>query len=57
MSEREVMDVEQAAQFLGFSAYTLREKARAGEVPAKKVGREWRFLRSVLLEWLRGEDS
>lgn len=51
--EREVLNVEQAAEFLGFSPYTLREKARTGEIPGRKVGREWRFSREVLRQWLR----
>jgi excisionase family DNA binding protein len=50
---REVLNVDQAAEFLGFSAYTVREKARSGEIPGRKVGREWRFSRDQLLEWLR----
>jgi excisionase family DNA binding protein len=50
---REVLNVDQAAEFLGFSAYTVREKARSGEIPGRKVGREWRFSREQLLEWLR----
>lgn len=54
---REILNVEQAAEFLGFSAYTVREKARLGEIPGRKVGREWRFLREVLLEWLRDGEA
>jgi excisionase family DNA binding protein len=55
---REILNVEQAAEFLGFSPYTVREKARLGEIPGRKVGREWRFSREALLEWIReGERS
>jgi len=53
---REVLNVDQAAEFLGFSAYTVREKARSGEIPGRKVGREWRFSREQLLEWLRAGE-
>ena len=49
---KEVLNVEEAAEFLGFNPYTIREKARAGEVPGRKIGREWRFSRRGLLEWL-----
>jgi excisionase family DNA binding protein len=52
---REVLNADQAADFLGLNPYTVREKARAGEIPGRKVGKEWRFLRSALLEWLGGE--
>jgi excisionase family DNA binding protein len=54
---REVLNVDQAAEFLGFSAYTVREKARSGEIPGRKVGREWRFSRDQLLEWLRAGET
>jgi excisionase family DNA binding protein len=54
---REVLNVDQAAEFLGFSAYTVREKARTGEIPGRKVGREWRFSREQLLEWLRAGEA
>jgi excisionase family DNA binding protein len=53
---KDVLNAEEAAQFLGFNPYTIREKARLGEIPGRKIGREWRFSRRRLLEWLE-EDS
>ena len=49
---KEVLNAEEAAEFLGFSLYTLREKAKEGEIPGRKIGREWRFSRQQLLEWI-----
>lgn len=54
---REILNVEQAAEYLGFSAYTVREKARTGEIPARKVGREWRFSTEVLRDWMQSGGS
>ncbi len=54
---REILNAEQAAEFLGFNPYTVREKARLGEIPGRKVGREWRFSRTALLEWLREGET
>ena len=54
---REVLNVDQAAEFLGFHPYTVREKARLGEIPGRKVGREWRFSRRALLDWLREDEA
>jgi len=51
----EVMKLGEAGQFLRVSDRTLREMARTGRVPAQKVGREWRFLRGALKEWLGGQ--
>jgi excisionase family DNA binding protein len=56
VEHKEVLSAEEAAVFLGFRVYTIREKARAGEIPGRKVGKEWRFSRRRLLEWLE-EDS
>ena len=53
---KDVLNAEEAAEFLGFNAYTVREKARLGEIPGRKIGREWRFSRRQLLEWIE-EDS
>jgi excisionase family DNA binding protein len=49
-----VLTLGEAAQFVRVSEKTLGELAREGSVPAKKVGREWRFLRTALEEWLTG---
>ncbi len=54
---KEVLNAEEAAGFLGVNPYTLRRKAKAGEIPGRKVGREWRFSRRGLLEWLEGPEG
>ena len=53
--QKDVLNVEEAAEFLGFAPYTIREKARDGEIPARKIGREWRFSRRRLLAWIEEE--
>jgi excisionase family DNA binding protein len=49
---REVLDLQGAADYLGIKTRTLGDLVRTGQVPAAKVGRQWRFLRSQLTEWL-----
>ena len=51
MTDR-LLTVEEAAEYLGVSAYTMREWARQGKVPAVRLGRYWRFLESSLAGWL-----
>ena len=48
----EVMDIQEAAGFLGVNDEVLRRWARDGRVPAAKLGREWRFSRRQLIEFL-----
>ena len=50
--EDEVLTLDEAATLLKVSDTTVYQLTRSGELPARKVGREWRFLRSRLLAWL-----
>lgn len=52
-----VLDAEGAAQLLHVSTKTLLKSARAGEIPGRKVGREWRFARTALMEYLASPVS
>jgi len=49
---REVLDVAEAADLLGITEYTLRKFAREGKLPCRKIGREWRFTRRSLLDYI-----
>ena len=49
---REVMDIRQAADYLGISGDTLYRYASEGFIPAFKLGNRWRFKRSRLDEWM-----
>jgi len=52
-----VLTLGEAARFVRVSEKTLGEMARENRIPAKKVGREWRFLRTALEEWLTGSGA
>jgi len=49
---REVMDIRQAAEYLGISGDTLYRYASEGFVPAFKLGNRWRFKKSLLDNWM-----
>ncbi len=49
---REVMDIRQAAGYLGISSDTLYRYASEGFVPAFKLGNRWRFKKSLLDSWM-----
>jgi excisionase family DNA binding protein len=52
----DVLTVEAAAELLGTDPATVAALAESGEVPARRLGGEWRFARRALLDWLaRGE--
>lgn len=49
---REVMDIRQAADYLGISGDTLYRYASEGFVPAFKLGNRWRFRKNLLDNWM-----
>ncbi|MCA1596845.1 MAG: helix-turn-helix domain-containing protein [Chloroflexi bacterium] len=49
---REVMDIRQAAEYLGISGDTLYRYASEGFVPAFKLGNRWRFRKLLLDGWM-----
>jgi excisionase family DNA binding protein len=52
-----ILNIEQAVEFLGISEKTLIKLLREEHIPARKIGREWRFCKSALTAWLAGGDS
>jgi excisionase family DNA binding protein len=53
-----VMTLEETAAFLKVSETTVYQLLRDGQLKARKVGREWRFLKSQLIAYLKdGMDS
>ena len=54
---REVMDIRQAASYLGISADSLYRYASEGVVPAFKLGNRWRFKRDLLDRWMERESG
>jgi hypothetical protein len=48
----EILDLQEAADFLRVSKKALEEDAKKGVVPGKFVAGEWRFLKQALYNWL-----
>lgn len=56
MSDREIMNTDEAAEYLGMKVFTIREYAKKGIIPAKKIGKAWRFYKPDLVAWVRGKQ-
>jgi excisionase family DNA binding protein len=54
---REVMDIRQAADYLGISSDTLYKYASEGFIPAFKLGNRWRFKKSRLDDWMDQQST
>lgn len=50
--EPEILTPQEAADFLRVPLLTVQRQAKAGRLPGRRVGKEWRFSRTVLLEWM-----
>ncbi len=53
----EVLTTSEAAALLRVDARTLRRLVEAGEIPMRRAGRNFRFSRAALLEWLAKGDT
>ena len=52
MSIRPLLDINDAANFTGYSVAHLYRMVRTGQIPARKVGRTIRFVSAELEEWV-----
>ena len=48
----QIMTPKEAAKYLGFHLVTIYRLLKKGEVPATKIGGQWRFKKDVLDNWL-----
>ena len=56
-ADHEVLTLGEAARFIRVSEKTVREMVRQQRLPGQKAGREWRFLKRALEEWLAGRAA
>lgn len=56
MTDHEVLTFAEACEFLRLSKPTLRKCVNNGTIRGRRVGRDWRFLRSELEAYLKGSD-
>jgi len=57
VAKSEIMTTEEVAQYLRLAEATIYKLAQAGEIPAVKVGRAWRFKKKLIDEWFRERAS
>lgn len=55
--EKEVLNLDEASVLFQVSTKTLLKMLRDEGIPARKIGREWRFSRSALMAWLGSGNS
>ncbi|MCK9431579.1 MAG: helix-turn-helix domain-containing protein [Candidatus Omnitrophica bacterium] len=52
VSVKEIMTAKEVARYLSIHTLTVQKYARAGKIPAFKIGTDWRFHRKYLERWI-----
>ena len=56
--EKQWISMEELSEYLGISAVTIRFWIRSGkDIPAVRIGRQWRFRISDIDEWIKSGKS
>ncbi len=50
--DREILNIDEAASLLGVSVKTFNKVLHSQNIPARKIGREWKFSRRALIDWV-----
>jgi excisionase family DNA binding protein len=53
----EMLTLKETRDILKVSRNTMYMLVRDGIIPARKVGSEWRIMRSTLIEWMKQRDN
>ena len=51
METQDIMTLEEVAKYLKLKPQTIYSWAQEGKIPAAKLGKEWRFRKSVIDKW------
>jgi len=50
--DNEILTIEEVAAYLRLTPQTIYRWAQEKRIPAVKLGKEWRFRRSIIDQWL-----
>jgi excisionase family DNA binding protein len=53
----QILTVGEVASYLRVSEATIYRMAQAGKIPARRVGRSWRFSSDQIREWFRRPEG
>ncbi len=53
----DIMTLEEVAKYLKMKPQTIYLWAQKGKIPAAKLGKEWRFRKSIIDEWFNQHFS
>jgi excisionase family DNA binding protein len=51
--KREIFSLDGVRKFLHISPNTAKELAESGAIPGRRIGKNWKFYREDIIEWVR----
>lgn len=51
----QLMTIEEVAQYMRVSRFTVYRLAKGRSIPATKIGRQWRFQREEIDQWVKDQ--
>jgi excisionase family DNA binding protein len=57
MKQEKLLSVAQVAEYLNVDKFTIYRLVTDGQIPAFKVGNQWRFKKNLIERWLRGNSN
>ena len=53
----DLMTTKELAEYLQLDRMTIYKLLKSGEIPANRVGHQWRFFRSDIDSWIRSKQA
>ncbi len=55
MTTNDLMTTKELAEYLQLDRMTIYKLLKSGDIPANRVGHQWRFFRSDIDMWIRSQ--
>ena len=56
MVSSDLMTTKELSQYLQLDRMTIYKLLKSGDIPANRVGHQWRFFRSDIDDWIRSKQ-
>ena len=57
MTGKDILKADDVARYLHLHLFTVHKLARQGKLPAFKIGKDWRFRKTAIEEWVKGKEA
>ena len=57
MRQEQLLSVAQVAEYLNVDKFTIYRLVTDGQIPAFKVGNQWRFKKKLIEQWLKDNSN